>query len=208
MRDKPSKTDVIYFITYDEISLISSSAEMICTDIANQTNQTIYAKSMFELCQEAGRLLSFSQIFEYLKEKHPGKNIHVFIDEFDIDDLTLAEVKKVKWLWDEYFKDSLIALFLQTAIKHRQTIKGDKIHDHETNAYEALEMKVFEMKKAMRCSTSITDVIRNVQKQVFLTINNVYTLTEPTLPSRSGNHPLCTTGAPRSTSSTAICRPS
>ena len=152
--DNLSEKDVLYYICYDSRSEFFNSIEM--------------DKVNFYRNNESRKLTDIIQ--EILEKNQDKEDIHIFVDEYDGEDLDTKEAETL----DNYLtknkklKDSFIFLMVQPIRKERRTItKKHQINDTSSEAHMFGLLKTMKMKEltlVMRNSVEINRLVTVTKK--------------------------------------------
>ena len=98
--------NVIYYICFDEYTLHQVQMHEFCRKIS----PNIICRNIADLSMETDittRLLSLFQCLSYVENKHQNKSdeekVHVIIDEFDGEEVSEEEKKKIQLLLRSHF---------------------------------------------------------------------------------------------------------
>ena len=164
LAQKLTKEQIIYYINYDRksnaLTEVKKFIKHICPKISNRIKI---------LGNKDG--LQLSGIFQSIsKEVGQGiKSVHVFIDEYNGEDLTRSEVDLLKMnLQEEHFKDSIIFIAAQPIEKVRVYKFQDLLATgkSEGNLFHELEntFHIEELTYVMRTSMQVNTIMDCLQK--------------------------------------------
>ena len=164
LAQKLTKEQIIYYINYDRksnaLTEVKKFIKHICPKISNRINI---------LGNKDG--LQLSGIFQSIsKEVGQGiKSVHVFIDEYNGEDLTRSEVDLLKMnLQEEHFKDSIIFIAAQPIEKVRVYKFQDLLATgkSEGNLFHELEntFHIEELTYVMRTTMQVNTIMDCLQK--------------------------------------------
>ena len=164
LAQKLTKEQVIYYFNYDRKSNllidVKNFIKRICPENANRIK-----------IQENEDGLQLSDIFQSISKKvgQGIKSVHVFIDEYNGEDLTRSEVDLLKKnVQEEHFKDSIIFIASQPIEKVRVYKFQDLLETRksEGNLFHELEgvFKIEELTYVMRTTVQVNTVMDLLQK--------------------------------------------
>lgn len=145
----------------------------------------LIVKNAYQLSQDAnaGEMFSLFKCFQYLKGIHPNKPIHVLVDEYDEEEMTISEAVLMKRILSNSieYKNSTIAISVQSVGKHRRTYREEEPSGIESKGgyWESTGMKTYLMKHTMRSTTKISDVVEDFQSGISQEQNIVYLPDKP-----------------------------
>ena len=120
--------------------------------------------------------LKLSEILTVLKENTSklDKRVHIIIDEYDGEHLSMAEVVKCGELLN-FFKDLNVMVLVQPLEKNRTYQYGRKTHACDTNQFDALKnyVHIAELKKVFRTTLQIHKLLR-VTTEYLQTQQNIF----------------------------------
>ena len=168
--------EIVVFLNYDErsamhlqvseyvkkIPVVNPKMMQVCdiTDAFQQENTYVTISS-----NNYG--LSLSKILTIIKEKADflKKYIHIIIDEYDGEDLSMDEVVNVVELLN-FLKNSFVILLVQPLEKHRVYQNDGKTHNSDTNQFKELQkyVKVVELKNVFRTTLQIHDLLNHTKE--------------------------------------------
>ena len=163
---KIEKDEVIYYINYDHKSNAFIGTKSFIKKISPKNLNKIKIWG-----NRDG--LKLSGIFRnVLREVEKGlKRVHIFIDEFNGEDLTHIEVERLKSnLQEKYFKNAVVFIAAQPIERERIDTFGysSEMLKSEANLFSELEdtFKIEELTYVMRTTVQINTIVELVQKSL------------------------------------------
>ncbi|XP_057299780.1 uncharacterized protein LOC130630333 isoform X1 [Hydractinia symbiolongicarpus] len=177
-----TKETVIYYISWSDTSPLTTDVkrflfsilqlEVSCEDdIAEYFHVgkvSVYVKRIDELSQMFGLLYipSLSYLLDLLLEKHYDVIVHLIIDEFDGESLDMQEAVAIRErLESDQMTRSCILLLPHSLEKRRTFVNYGEKQQHQKYNYKITGMKVFELKKCMRITRNICEILKVFQEE-------------------------------------------
>ena len=156
--------DVLFYIIFDQYSLLYAETYLYCENLKKKySNIEIICWNISEVDTDPS---SLSECLKKLTQisADKGKRLHIFIDEYDGEDLTEDECILLK---DVIGKIGSLIIVIQSILKYRSlhdvtSANSIKISTHTFNVLKG-SMKFLHLTKVMRFTESIFDVNQNVQ---------------------------------------------
>ncbi|XP_057300122.1 uncharacterized protein LOC130630588 isoform X2 [Hydractinia symbiolongicarpus] len=175
------KETLIYFIAWSEKSvlvhhikrLIANFFQMDSLDMKEgnfkMKKASSYVTQINDLMVQFGlqKLPSLSYLLSILFERHCGKQVHVVIDEYDGEVLDREEAEKINHFCQrEEVKKSCILIIPHSLEKHRTYVKSGKTLPHDKYQYKYTGMEIFRLKKVLRTTKRIHEVVKTFQEKL------------------------------------------
>ena len=145
--EENKKNEVAYFICHD-------SKSALLTDIAKIPNVKTHR------C-EGGRKLS-ELINDVFKETN-AENVHLFVDEYDSENLDVLEIEALNRILEEKLKGATFVLVLQSVEKERNVSSKGKSTKVNKNELGLLNMTIVDLYRAMRNPMQLDNLILATQ---------------------------------------------
>ena len=168
--------EIVVFLNYDERSAMHLQVSEYVKKLPVVNPKMIQTCDIADAFQEGNTCvtissnsngLSLSKILAIIKEKADflKKNIHIIIDEYDGEDLSMDEVVNVVELLN-FLKNSFVILLVQPLEKHRVYQNDGKTYNSDTNQFKELQkyVKVVELKNVFRTTLQIHDLLNHTKE--------------------------------------------
>ena len=165
-----TEKDMLFYIIFDQYSLLYAETHLYCENLKKKySNFEIVCWNISEVCTKS---FTLSECLENLTKisTDKGKRLHVFIDEYDSEDLTENECILLNTAINNNFASSYLIIVMQSIQKYRSfydltSNKSIKISTHRFNVLEE-SMKFLQLTKVMRFTETIFGINQNVQSYV------------------------------------------
>ena len=161
---------MLFYIIFDRYSLLQAETLLYCDNLKKKhvtieivcLNVSEVGNKSSSLSECLDKLIKISNV--------KGKRLHVFIDEYDSEELTENECTLLTWVIDHHFRSSYLVIVMQSICKHRSfhdVTSANRLRI-STHRFKILEesMKFLNLTKVMRFTESIFDVNKLVQSYV------------------------------------------
>lgn len=159
----------IYYIIFDPYSLLQVETHLYCQKLSKKYNIPITCCNAIELCPDEKKApVSLRTCLKYLS-KLPGRYIHVFVDEYDSEELTESKSLDIVRLLKTFFVKSYFILSTQSLVRNRRFIDENKEeYKKRTNCLDVLAtcMERIDLTKVMRYTNAIKDVSQLIQLEL------------------------------------------
>ena len=168
--------EIVVFLNYDERSAMHLQVSAYVKKIPTVNPKMVQVCDIADAFQQGNTYvtissnnngLSLSKILTIIKEKADflKKHIHIIIDEYDGEDLSMDEVVNVAELLN-FLKNSFVILLVQPLEKYRVYQNEGKTHNSDTNQFKELQkyVKVVELKNVFRTTLQIHDLLNHTKE--------------------------------------------
>ena len=173
---------IVFYISFDPFSLIDKKFQVCCEQGSKENNSVRRLKSMSIYDAISGSGISMKDLYNltsaptanivavlrFLQKQHIDQIVHFLIDEFNQEILTKSYSTKLFECLKEYFKASSVVISLQSVSKDRKILSSNdkKQFQTETLDIESSGMKIFELEKAVRMSSQLHKLQKNLEHEV------------------------------------------
>ena len=170
MLDK--EKDILYYIIHDQYSLLQAECELFCKQLQDKYDIEIICQNHTQVGpRPKDNNFNFAKCLESLIESAAqDKNIHFFIDEFDLECLEEIHCSKISQFNKDSLKDSYFIIATQSVEKFRDIIPEFYPHGcvKIKNFIDILNetMSVIYLKKVMRLTSSILKGTSQLQSYI------------------------------------------
>ena len=145
--EESKRNEVAYFICYD-------SKTALLTDIERIPKAKIHRN-------EGGKKLS--KLIKDILQETNTKNVNMFVDEYDGENLDKEEAETLNRMFEEKFKDATVVLVSQSMEKERNLSNKEKSTNVEKNQFNLLKMTIEDLDHVMRNPIQINNLISVTQ---------------------------------------------
>ena len=130
---------------------------------------------------EAGKAIpTLADCLELIRSRHIDETVDVVIDEYDSEELTMSEAKRIHdILQTATFAESCILVAVQSCQKKRIVEGNTEILPEESHCFESTGMEVKHLVNTMRFTSNIHHVV-NTSERAVENIENVYSIPQTT----------------------------
>ena len=177
----------MYYISFDPFSLIDRKFKVCCgfehseEEEEEENNDSKRLKSMSINDAIFGSEIFMKDLYNalsapttnivtllhFLKKQHEDQIVHFLIDEFNRDLLTKSYSTKLGESLKRSFEESTVVIALQSVNKERVVRSSDDQNIFKTEAMDigSSGMKIFELKTAVRMSSQLHELQRNLEHE-------------------------------------------
>ena len=145
--EESKRNEVAYFICYD-------SKTALLTDLERIPKAKIHRN-------EGGKKLS--ELIKDILQETDTKNVSMFVDEYDGENLDKEEAETLNRVFEEKFKNATVVLVPQSMEKERNIGNKEKSTKVEKNMFHLLNMTIEDLDQVMRNPIQINNLISVTQ---------------------------------------------
>lgn len=162
-----TKTDIFY-ISWD-INSIINHVKVFCQSFSRKEFVTTHILNVKEISThlQLNSVPSVAFLLRELIRNYSETVLHVVIDEFDGEQLNLANARDLKeTLKRRELEDSCITILCHSLQKKRICVSGIGETPHENYQFGATEVKIWDLKICMRTTESIFKLTREIEQKI------------------------------------------
>ena len=155
---------IIYYILFDPFSMMESSVRNTANKLEEEENMEslhIRVVNLATIAEEFGfsELPPLSKVISSIRKKHGDVSFQIIVDEFDGQTLDRYETENIKEEL-KLLQNNFVLIVAQTYENERMFIqKGKPEIKQKRFQYHATQMEVIELRKTMRTSVSIHNLL-------------------------------------------------
>ncbi|XP_057296844.1 uncharacterized protein LOC130625760 [Hydractinia symbiolongicarpus] len=169
LNESAEKKTSIFYVYWDANSLMVHDVRKFVETLPKNELSVIYVFNVKDLSEhlKLTAIPSLAQLILELLHNYPGTVIHVFVDEYDAEQLNLFEARKLNSVLKmAKLEEACITILPHSLSKNRTYVSKRTEKPHGNYQFKATGMEIFELTRCMRTTQRIFQLTNAVEKMI------------------------------------------